>query len=89
MVEMSKCMADGTSHPNDNIFYGLCANTIMGTYTCFVDGRVVGSVSADNSSDAKAKAKEKYGNSAESSWNASMTESAPGRRLLCSSMQCA
>lgn len=42
----------------------------MGTYRCFIDGRMVGFVSAANSFDARAKAKAKYGDCAESSWNA-------------------
>ena len=42
----------------------------MGTYKCYVGGKEVGSVSADDSFDAMTKAKEKYGDGAEPSWNA-------------------
>ena len=42
----------------------------MGTYRCYVDGKEVGSVEASGSLDARTKAKEEFGNEAESAWNA-------------------
>ena len=42
----------------------------MGTYRCYVNGEQVGTVEADGSLDARTKAKEKFGEGAESEWNA-------------------